>query len=213
MNHSEWIYRVYGEPVPWKEPVVSVIHKTNPKTGKPFMIQQNKPPEVTKWQAEIRKQIMQQELPPKLLSNPIILRLWVFITRPKTSKRVYPSVTTDGDDTNYLKAAQDALNAQWGRSPTGKRIRRAKSLVWVDDCQCVDSRVILRWAYMPYGDLGHPRKPGLLFKIELVELPDAYVDRMNSGYQYNLAAENLEYKTITVGKGKKAKKKTVLMEV
>ena len=60
--------------------------------------------------------------PARLLEGPVRLCVDVYIIKPKSVKREYPTVKPDA--TNYAKAVEDALN----------------KLIWVDDAQVVDQR-------------------------------------------------------------------------
>jgi Holliday junction resolvase RusA-like endonuclease len=43
------------------------------------------------------------------LNEPVELTAWVFLPRPKTVTREYPTGRQDGDEDKYLRAIQDAL--------------------------------------------------------------------------------------------------------
>ena len=79
------------------------------------------------------------------LQGPLYVSVSLYIKRPKSVKREYPSVKPDAD--NYLKALLDSLNG----------------VLWEDDAQCVDITVRKR-----YGTV-----PGITLFVEPLAGPDS----------------------------------------
>ena len=187
----KYVFRVYGEPMQYRAPGFRKLPDGRVIT--------HSDKRVVEWQREIQKQLRAYRTSPlgnypgAALMGAIHLDLWVFVTRPKTVTSIYPD--TRPDSSNFLKTAEDALN----------------KLAIEDDGQIVTTRLYERWAYMNYPECGRPRKPGLIYIIKTIEVDPEQKFRMNQEYKEYLAAHNLEYRTIEVGR--KKKRKTVLVEV
>jgi hypothetical protein len=147
---------------------------------------------VTRWQELIRLQLATQamgqfDLP---ITTPVRLDTWLFLTRPKTVRSIYPD--SDPDLTNLVKAAEDALNG----------------IVLIDDKKDVEQHNFERWAYMNYPECGR-QKPGVLFAVTPIVIETATAKAMNKDYADHLRRESLEYKTEIYGR-KRDKKRVVL---
>jgi Holliday junction resolvase RusA-like endonuclease len=231
----KYIFRVYGEPMQYRAPGFKVIFKTlapllfeqlirivmsEPdklpaahraqnvvnffrekilKMSGALTVLTHPDSRVVKWQEQIKKQLIAHrtaqgdDFPTEPLTGSMQLDLWVFITRGKTVTKIYPD--TRPDTSNYLKPAEDALN----------------KLVIDDDGRFITIRVHKRYAYVNYPECGKPRKPGLIYVINTIEVNPEQKHRLNREYKEYLIAHNLEYRTIEVGR--KKKRKTVLVEV
>ncbi len=80
------------------------------------------PKESKAWKAEIAAAVKDQ--PPFPADIPLVLSVSFFLTRPKSVKRMYPTVKPDLD--NYVKAVMDALKGVWGDDCQVIRIRTSK---------------------------------------------------------------------------------------
>jgi Holliday junction resolvase RusA-like endonuclease len=185
-------FRVYGEPMQWRAPGSHVIPKFNPRTGKPFTLIAHPDSRVTQWQELIRLQLATQEMGQFDLPiiTPVRLETWLFLTRPKTVRDIYPE--SDPDLTNLVKAAEDGLNG----------------IIVADDKQVVEQHTFERWAYMDYPDCGR-QKPGVLFAVTPIVIETTTAKAMNKDYAEYLKREGLEYSTEFYGR-KKDKKRIVL---
>jgi len=196
--------RIYGEPMQYRTPDTRILTDRkgrlipNRKTGKPWTLLQHPDSRVVKWQQEIIKQVKVHKMrdvdfPEEPLEGPVKLSLWIFLTRPKSVRTLYPQ--TRPDRTNYLKAAEDPLNG----------------IVWQDDAQVVSGPTELRWAYMRYPEDGieRPQKPGLIITVD--QMDTSRTREANAEYKQFLQEAGLEYQTVQVGR--KGKTKVKLLEV
>jgi len=128
------------------------------------------------WQTEVMKQIavqknnayMDYEFPLNL--GPTILRAWIFRTRPKSVKTMFPDKKPDWD--NLIKCAQDAFDHN----------------VIKNDSQIVSAVVHKRWAGIDYADCG-TNDPGMIIELE-------GLDKCGSAEQLNL----LNTESVSAGK-------------
>lgn len=108
------------------------------------------------WQKEIEKQILVQkntifrDYAFPLSLGPTILRAWIFRTRPKSVKSMFPETAPDWD--NLIKCAQDAFDHN----------------VIENDSQIVSAVVHKRWAGIDYPDCG-VNVPGVIIEFEGIE--------------------------------------------
>jgi Holliday junction resolvase RusA-like endonuclease len=83
------------------------------------------PKESKGWKAEIAKAV--KEKTPFPAGIPLILSVKFYLTKPKSVKRLFPTVKPDID--NFVKAVMDALKDVWG-----------------DDCQVIQLRASKQYA-------------------------------------------------------------------
>jgi Holliday junction resolvase RusA-like endonuclease len=190
--------RIFGEPMQWRAPSPTVLTDRygnivpNRKTGSKFIIKDYSDTRVDNWIALITDQLADARFDGKfteeILEGAIRMDLWIYRTRPKTNKEMYPD--TRPDRTNFLKSSEDGL-----------------SNIPFDDGQVVDGEPHLRWAYYHYPDDPQTEQvPGIIFEIQQID--SSRRKELNKRYREYLKREGLKYETIYVGR--KNKKQIVL---
>ena len=156
-------FRVYGEPLPVARKRHTIYQK---RTGRHYpSIGISHKSEA--WKRSIQSQIsawicqygLQEKVP---LSGPLHLDLWIFRTRPKSVKTIYPDKRPDLD--NMEKLAIDGISG---------------ALIRDDDC-LIEIHQTKRWAGLNYPDCG-VQLAGIVYMLS--PMPKLDKKRLNSEYE------------------------------
>jgi Holliday junction resolvase RusA-like endonuclease len=191
-------FRIFGEPMQYLTPDTRILTDRygnlvpNRTTGVKYTVIQHQDKRVVKWEKLIEESLADAQFdgkfPEEILEGAIRMDLWIYRTRPKSNKEMYPD--TRPDRTNFLKSSEDGL-----------------SNIPFDDGQVVDGEPHLRWAYYHYPDDPQTEQaPGVIFEISQIDTSRRL--ELNKRYREFLKRECLEYETILVGR--KNKKQIVL---
>jgi Holliday junction resolvase RusA-like endonuclease len=171
--------------------------------------------EVVNWQNLVTRQLEDQvsqdwDLAEEPLTGPLEVTLWIYQTRPKSNRFIYPDTKPDYD--NFVKPINDCLE---GKILKSQEDDGKKGQVIENDSRIVDAHVFLRWAYLHYEfEKYTEQKPGVIIELRTIDTLDASKRReLNSQYRNKLTELDLEYRKVVVGRGKNAKIKTILDEV
>jgi hypothetical protein len=123
-----------------------------------------------------------------LREGPILMNMWIFRTRPRSVKTMYPDCKPDR--TSFLRLAEDAVRDAL-RTVVGCDAKgRPTVTAGFDDAQVVSGRVELRWAYINYRDCGR-EAPGLIIHMVTLNVDDQ--NTLNADYWQYLTQNGLEY--------------------
>jgi Holliday junction resolvase RusA-like endonuclease len=199
---SSYTLRVYCEPVQWKAPTAQILRDRkgrfipNKKTGQPFTLVNRPHTDVVNFQERVKEFVYEAqpkgELPWQMFEGPVFMSCYIYCTRPKSVKTMYPE--TQPDRTNFLKSSEDGLFD-----------------ILFNDGQVVSGTVELRWAYYHYPDDPQTEQaPGLIFQFR--EMDTSLTKECNTRYRETLERLGLEYAPTWVGTGSHKRKQTLLVK-